>query len=128
MRKTKYALLVFSCLILLDGCFREGSVNLQPRSDTPAGTGPSALGNGPVKLAPGEVDEVYSLKTNLPPGGHIDVGATGGKLTFKPDTSPAHTVSGQSIITKSVLGTAERTPAYVTPEAQEIFKRRLPER
>ncbi len=128
MRKTKNALLVLSCLILLDGCSPEGSVNLQPRAGTAPGTGPSASGNGPVKLAPGEADEVYSLTTKLPPGGHIDVGATNGKLTFKPDTSPVHTVIGQSITTKSVIGSAERTPAFVTPEAQEILKRRLPAR
>ena len=72
--------------------------------------------------------KVYSLKTNLPPGGHIDVGATNGKLTFKPDTSPAHTVSEQSITTKNVIGSAEKTPAFITPEAQEILKRRLPAR
>jgi hypothetical protein len=128
MRKIKNALLVLSCLILLDGCSPEGSVNLQPTAGTASGTSPSASGNGPVKLAPGEADEVYSLKTNLPLGGHIDVGATNGKLTFKPDTSPAHTVSGQSITTKNVIGSAEKTPAFVTPEAQEILKGRLPAR
>jgi hypothetical protein len=126
MRKIKNALLVLSCLVLVDGCSREGSVNLQPGADPTSGTGPSASGNGTVKLAPGEADEVYSLKTNLPPGGHIDVGATNGKLTFKPDTSPTHTVSGQSIATKNVTGFAEKTPAFVTPEAREILKRRPP--
>jgi hypothetical protein len=128
MQKIRNALLVLSCLILLDGCSHEGSVNLQPGAGTASGTGPSDSGDGPVKLAPGEADEVYSLKTNLPPGGHIDVGATDGKLTFKPDTSPAHTVIGQSITTKGAIGSAERTPAFVTPEAQEILKRRLPTR
>ena len=124
MQKTKHALLAFSCLILLQGCFREASVNLQPGAGTSAGTGPSASGNGHVKLSSGEGLEVYSLKTNLGHGGHIDVGAIDGKLTFKADTNPAHAETGQSITTKSAIGRAEKTPAFVTPQAQEILKQR----
>jgi hypothetical protein len=128
MQTTKHALIVFSCLILLDGCSREGSINLPQSVNTPGGTSPSASSNGPVKLGAGELDEVYSLKTKLPLGGHIDVGATNGKLTFKPDNSPAHSAVGSSVTIRSAAGTTESTPAFVSPEAHEILKRRLPAR
>jgi hypothetical protein len=128
MQNIKHALIVFSCLILLGGCSREGSINLPQNVNTPGGNSSSASSNDAVKLGAGELDEVYSLKTNLPPGEHIDVGATNGKLTFKPDNSPAHKAIGSSITTRSAAGTTESTPAYVSPEAHEILKRRLPAR
>jgi hypothetical protein len=128
MRRTEHALLVFSCFILLSGCSRVGSISLQPSGTKSDGSSPSTSGKGSLTLAPGEIDEVYSLKTNLPLGGHIDVTATNGHLLFKPDNSPAHSTTGQSINTRSSFGTVERTPAFVTPQAQEELKRRVPSR
>lgn len=126
MYRTRQAFLVFSWLTLFAGCSRSGSISMQPSGSASDGSSPFASGKSVVTLAPGEVDEVYLAKKKLPPGGHIDVTATNNQLAFKPDNSPAHSATGQSITTKNASGTTERTPAFVTPEAQEILKRRVP--
>jgi hypothetical protein len=126
MRRTRHAFLVFSWLTLLIGCSPSGSITLQPGINSSDASSSSASGKGAVTLGPGELNEVYLAKKNLPPGGHIDVTATNGQLAFKPDNNPAHSATGHSIATKSVTGITEHTPAFVTPEAEEALKRRVP--